>query len=63
MQIYNLKGQLVRTYSLVSEAGARQSITWDGINYKGHECSTGIYFIRLKQYNETISSRKITLIR
>jgi hypothetical protein len=63
LQIHNLKGQLVKTYSLISDNGGKQAIIWDGTDDKGLECSSGIYFIRLKLLNQTVSSRKISLIK
>ncbi len=63
LQIHNLKGQLVKTFSLISDNGGKQAIIWDGTSEKGLECANGIYFIRLKLLNETVSSRKISLIK
>jgi len=61
--IYNLKGQLVKTHHLVPDNRDEQIITWDGTNAQGRVCSNGIYFARLKQHNQTVSCRKITLIK
>jgi flagellar hook assembly protein FlgD len=48
LQVYNVKGQLVKTLiSDMLDAG-RHSITWYGDNDKGSAVSSGIYFYRLE---------------
>jgi hypothetical protein len=48
LQVYNVKGQLVKTLiSDILDAG-RHSITWHGDNDKGSAVSSGIYFYRLE---------------
>jgi hypothetical protein len=43
--IYNIAGQVVRTYSGESPAGT-VTITWDGRDLSGEEVASGIYFYR-----------------
>lgn len=42
LEVYNIKGQLVRTL----ESSRSGEYIWDGYDNKGRACSTGIYFIR-----------------
>ncbi|HOZ01348.1 MAG TPA: SBBP repeat-containing protein [Candidatus Syntrophosphaera sp.] len=44
LAIYNLSGQVVRTFP--TDPG-RSSFLWDGRDYDGHICASGIYFCRL----------------
>jgi hypothetical protein len=43
--IYNIAGQLIRTYSGYSEAGV-VSIVWDGKDASGSQVASGIYFYK-----------------
>ncbi|HOZ01971.1 MAG TPA: T9SS type A sorting domain-containing protein, partial [Candidatus Syntrophosphaera sp.] len=42
--IYNVLGQVVRTFNV--EQGTH-TIQWDGMNSKGDTCGSGIYFYKL----------------
>ncbi|MCF7919245.1 MAG: T9SS type A sorting domain-containing protein [Candidatus Cloacimonetes bacterium] len=55
LDIYNIKGQLVRSYQLPS--GKKGNITWDGNNG-----SSGLYLLNLHSGAESIS-RKVLLIK
>jgi len=57
--IYNLKGQLVKQFSIVN---SQLSIKWDGKDFSGKAVPNGVYFYQLKteNYNE---SKKMLLIR
>jgi len=58
LKIYNLKGQLVKTYKLDSE---ESSITWDGKNNKGLIVANGIYFYKLTCNNKSVVKKMIFL--
>ncbi|NQV17509.1 MAG: T9SS type A sorting domain-containing protein, partial [Armatimonadetes bacterium] len=62
VEIYNLKGQLVRT--LFSEIAKKRAIyiTWNGTNNQGVRISSSIYLIRLKTATTNVS-RKVILIK
>ena len=47
LSIYNLAGQMVKTYEEFMTAGYR-TITWDGTNSKEQKVASGVYFYRLK---------------
>lgn len=46
LKLYNIAGQLVKSYGGVYEAG-NHTITWDGTNTKGETVASGIYFYKL----------------
>jgi hypothetical protein len=46
LKLYNVAGQLVKSYGGVYEAG-NHTITWDGTNTKGATVASGIYFYKL----------------
>ena len=58
LKIYNLKGQLVKTYKLDSEDS---SITWDGKNNNGLHVANGIYFYKLTCNNKSVVEKMIFL--
>ncbi|MEA3475464.1 MAG: FlgD immunoglobulin-like domain containing protein [Candidatus Cloacimonadota bacterium] len=59
IKIYNLKGQLVRNFSIVNH---QSSIIWDGRDENGNQLSNGIYFYQLKTENYS-EVKKMILIR
>jgi hypothetical protein len=54
MKIYNVAGQLVRTYDGMGQVGTNV-ITWDGKDNAGTDVSSGLYFFKLSAgvYNAT----------
>jgi len=63
LEIYNTKGQHVRT--LVNEYLEPNfySIIWDGTDENNHSASSGIYFYKLKVDGQTKASRKCLLLK
>jgi hypothetical protein len=61
LTIYNIAGQVVKTYAGHSEAGTL-TITWDGTNSVGGKVASGVYFYRAEagQFNST---RKMVLMK
>jgi hypothetical protein len=47
LQIYNLKGQLVKILVSGIQKAGKYEIFWDGLDSQGKETATGIYFYRL----------------
>jgi flagellar hook assembly protein FlgD len=58
IEIYNLKGQKVRQFSIFN---SQYSITWDGTDQEGKSVSSGIYFARLKAGKQTASCKMLLL--
>jgi len=48
LSIYNITGQLIRSYEVGKNSTAPTSIIWDGTNQSGTEVGSGIYLARLK---------------
>ena len=63
INIYNLKGQKVKTIKLDARSPGEQFTYWDGRNADNVQCSSGIYFINLHVNGRTVSNRKVTFIR
>lgn len=62
LNIYNIKGQLVKTLAKGSYSAGKQSIEWSGTDNQGTKVSSGIYLYRLKTGNNVIS-RKMLMIK
>ncbi|NQV17538.1 MAG: T9SS type A sorting domain-containing protein [Armatimonadetes bacterium] len=66
IEIYNLKGQKIRQFSILDPSNAGQvfkySIVWDGTDDNNHPVSSGVYFCRLKS-NCNVSSIKLLLLK
>lgn len=63
LEIYNLKGQKVKTIALDLSGNGEQLASWDGRDTANKQCANGIYFINLLENGKTLSSKKVTLIR
>jgi hypothetical protein len=59
VEIYNLKGQKIREFSIFN---FKSSIVWDGTDQTGKPVSSGIYFARLKS-GKTEASCKMLLLK
>lgn len=61
LEIYNLRGQLVRR-DRVTKSGDL-SFGWDGKDKLGKACGAGLYFLRLSSQGEPAYQKKIVLVR
>jgi hypothetical protein len=59
--IYNIAGQLIRTYSGYNEAGV-VSIVWDGKDASGSQVASGIYFYKAVA-NQFSATKKMILMK
>lgn len=48
IQVYNLKGQIIRSLSPTFSKGTEDVYTWDGRDAQGRNCSSGIYLFKGK---------------
>lgn len=63
LRVYDAAGRLVRTLvSGVVPAGTLQSVTWDGINDRGGEVASGVYFYRLVA-GDYEATKKMVLVK
>ncbi|MBT3756231.1 MAG: T9SS type A sorting domain-containing protein, partial [Candidatus Cloacimonetes bacterium] len=60
LEIYNLKGQKIRHYSISND---QSSIIWDGTDQIGKPVSSGIYLYKLVSGNENIATKKMLLLK
>jgi hypothetical protein len=62
LTIYNIRGQEVKNYDLVSYKGGREhEVTWNGINNAGTKVSSGIYFCRLSSDQGSVSNKMVLI--
>jgi hypothetical protein len=62
MNIYNLKGQLVRTLADGDYSAGRNNFVWDGMSDNGYKMPNGIYICKLRGDGFS-QSHKMTLMR
>ena len=65
LAIYNIKGQLVKNFSLSRSDFnlIRNRINWDGRDRFGHQVSSGVYLYYLKIGNDVIKSNKMLMLK
>jgi hypothetical protein len=61
VRIFNVAGQLVKTFSGHSDAG-RLTITWDGDNQQGSKVASGVYFFRAEA-KDFAQTRKMMMLK
>lgn len=62
LEIYNIRGQLVRTLVNSNQPAGKNSVVWNGTNDNNNPVSSGIYFSRLKT-SEVTQSKKLMLLK
>jgi hypothetical protein len=57
--VYNVVGQVVKTYQVLPGS---QTLSWDGLDVRGNNCASGIYFYKLSSpsLNQT---KKLVLVK
>jgi len=60
LDIYNLKGQLIKTFNVISNAN---SVNWDGTDMKNKKVSSGIYLYRLSIDNNITCPKKCLMLK
>lgn len=63
IDIYNIKGQKVKSIPLDPGKAGEQFSYWDGRDEAGRQCSSGIYLLNLKVNGIGALSKKVTLVR
>lgn len=59
LRIYNLRGQLVRTHTGISDKGAKAEWLWDGKDSGGRDCGSGVFVIKVRAKGYPDLSRSI----
>ena len=63
INIYNIKGQKVKTIALDPSKAGEQFTYWDGRDSDNRLCSSGIYLLNLTVNGRNVSSKKVTFVR
>lgn len=61
--IYNIRGQEIRNLVNTQVQPGRYSITWNGLNSRGEQVSSGIYFARLMTGKGYVKTVKMLVLR
>ena len=62
IKIYNIKGEEVKTLINAEQTAGSYSVNWNGINNKGQQLSSGIYYYRIEAENYS-QTRKMILLK
>jgi flagellar hook assembly protein FlgD len=63
IEIYNVKGQLVRTLLLTTHQSPLTSLVWDGKDKYQNQVSSGIYLYRIRTDDFISKTKKMIIIR
>jgi hypothetical protein len=63
LEIYNIRGQKVRTLVNEFREAGYHSVIWSGRDFNGNRVSSGIYLYRLNVNEKTVASRKMILLK
>ncbi len=61
IQIYNISGQLVRTYDIGYQRQGSYSVRWDGRHQNGQPVASGVYFYRIQAGEHALTNRIVLL--
>jgi hypothetical protein len=62
IEIYNTRGQIIRTLTNQHYLPGEYTVTWDGKDNLGKACSSGVYSMQMVS-GKTVSSRKLVLMK
>jgi|GEM_PF-6482974 len=62
LEIFNIKGQLVRKMNLDAKGAGEHQIDWDGYDNYGTRCAPGVYLYKLRA-GKFSSSRKMIMLK
>jgi flagellar hook assembly protein FlgD len=63
LDIYNIKGQLVKTLVNETKPAGDHSIIWDGDDDSNKQVASGIYFYKLNVNGNTEAIKKCLLLK
>ena len=61
LTIYSSSGQLIRTLVNEEQNNGEYAVTWDGLNAKGEEVGSGVYFFQLKSGDFTQTQKLVKM--
>ena len=59
LDIYNIKGQLVKTLVNQTMLAGTHSVTWDGKDDNGKAASSGVYFYRIVTPDKVLTNKML----
>lgn len=63
IEVFNMKGQIIRTLVDQYKEAGTQSVEWNGLDDDNNSVSSGIYFYNMKAGGEYKSTRKMILLK
>ena len=61
LDVYNLKGQLVKTLVNVDQAAGKHHAIWDGKDSNNHKVASGVYLYRLSSPSKSLTKRMLLM--
>jgi hypothetical protein len=61
LDIYNVRGQLVRTLIDAEQDAGYHSVIWNGKDNRGQSVASGVYFYRLSSLTQTLGKRMLLM--
>ena len=62
LNVFNIRGQLVRTLIDQTQGPGTYNVNWDGSDDRGRQISSGVYFYRI-QAGDYVSTRKMVVLK
>jgi hypothetical protein len=63
VRVFNISGQVVRTFVKDQVSAGRNVIRWDGKFDNGDRVASGVYFYRVEQSDGSVSKHKTAILR
>lgn len=63
LEIYNVKGQMVRTLVAEDKSAGQHSVEWNGKDDNNRDVSSGIYFYKMQAGGRYTSTRKMIMLK
>jgi len=63
LQVYNLKGQLVKTLINYSQSKGEQLAAWEGFDNSGRHLASGVYFLRMEIEGRPQKPHRLVLLK
>lgn len=61
LSVYNMKGQLVRKWTLSSDTSGQAILNWDGQDARGNRADNGIYLYKMESAGKSFTGKLIKL--
>lgn len=61
LSVYNMRGQLVRTWTVHSDLSGQAQLTWDARDDKGNRADNGIYLYKMESAGKSFTGKLIKL--